>query len=196
MSASIKYESQLREPLVSGDKNYHQVTEDICAPIEGKPSILWYVGFYIAVALLLFGIYWRLSGGNVWHRTVEFEPDCWLGLGHYQLCVVGRHWSCRHFDFCYSFIVPPRLAHRRKPGCRSHDHFCRNVRRSVSHLAHGARVDGVFCNALSKYQRTRLAELRFAPDVGCVCHLYLFYRIAPFLVQRSVARLCHGARQS
>ena len=25
----LKYESQLREPLVYGDKNFHQVTEDI-----------------------------------------------------------------------------------------------------------------------------------------------------------------------
>jgi len=53
----IRYESQLREPLVYGEKDYHQVTEDICRPIEAKPGRLWYVGFFIAVALLLFGIY-------------------------------------------------------------------------------------------------------------------------------------------
>ena len=41
----LKYESQLREPLVYGDKNFHQVTEDICRPIEVKPSKLWYIGF-------------------------------------------------------------------------------------------------------------------------------------------------------
>ena len=28
----LKYESQLLEPLVDGDKNYHQVTEDITGP--------------------------------------------------------------------------------------------------------------------------------------------------------------------
>ena len=53
----LKYESQLRETLVDGNKTYHDVTEDICRPIEGKPGKLWYVGFFIAVALLLFGIY-------------------------------------------------------------------------------------------------------------------------------------------
>ena len=37
---SLKYESQLREPLVDGDKNYHQVTVDIVRPIEVKPSKL------------------------------------------------------------------------------------------------------------------------------------------------------------
>ena len=45
----IKYESQLREPLVYGEKNFHQVTEDILRPIEVKPSRLWYIGFFIAV---------------------------------------------------------------------------------------------------------------------------------------------------
>ncbi len=53
----LKYESQLREPLVNGVKDYHQVTEDIVRPIEAKPSTLWYVGFFISVALLMFGVY-------------------------------------------------------------------------------------------------------------------------------------------
>ena len=34
----LKYESQIREPLVDGNKDYHQVTEDIIRPIEMKPS--------------------------------------------------------------------------------------------------------------------------------------------------------------
>ena len=46
----LKYESQLREPLVYGNKTYAQVTEDIVRPIEAKPSRLWYIGFFIAVA--------------------------------------------------------------------------------------------------------------------------------------------------
>ena len=45
----LKYESQHREPLVDGDKDYHQVTEDIIGPIETKPSRLWYIGFYCSV---------------------------------------------------------------------------------------------------------------------------------------------------
>ena len=32
--ALLKYESQVRPPLVVGDKDYHQVTEDIVRPIE------------------------------------------------------------------------------------------------------------------------------------------------------------------
>jgi len=42
----LKYESQLREPLVYGNKTYAQVTEEIVRPIEAKPSRLWYIGFF------------------------------------------------------------------------------------------------------------------------------------------------------
>ena len=50
--ALLKYESQVRPPLVAGDKDYHQVTEDIVRPIEAKPSRLWWIGFLVSVALL------------------------------------------------------------------------------------------------------------------------------------------------
>jgi molybdopterin-containing oxidoreductase family membrane subunit len=53
----LKYESQLREPLINGDKNYHQVTEDIIGPVETKPTRLWWIGFSIALMLLAFGVY-------------------------------------------------------------------------------------------------------------------------------------------
>src|SRR5215211_702777 len=89
----LRYESQLREPLVDGDKNYHQVTEDICRPIEGRPGKLWYIGFSIAVGLLLFGVYsvYRevTYGVGQWNlnKTVGWGWDItnfvwWIGIGH------------------------------------------------------------------------------------------------------------------
>ena len=89
----LKYESQLREPLVSGNKNYRQVTEDIVRPIEAKPTRLWYIGFFIAVALLLFGVYsvYRevTYGIGEWNlnKTVGWGWDItnfvwWVGIGH------------------------------------------------------------------------------------------------------------------
>jgi Ni/Fe-hydrogenase subunit HybB-like protein len=89
----LKYESQLREPLVDGNKNYHQVTEDIISPIEAKPSKLWYIGFYISVALLLFGVYsiYRevTYGIGQWNlnKTIGWGWDItnfvwWVGIGH------------------------------------------------------------------------------------------------------------------
>ena len=89
----LKYESQIREPLVDGDKNYHQITEDIIRPIEAKPGKLWYIGFFISVALLLFGVYsvYRevTYGIGEWNlnKTVGWGWDItnfvwWVGIGH------------------------------------------------------------------------------------------------------------------
>lgn len=91
--ALIKYESQTRDALIEGDKDYHQVTEDICRPIEAKPGRLWYVGFYISVALLCFGIYsvyrevtYGIGQWNV-NKTIGWGWDItnfvwWVGIGH------------------------------------------------------------------------------------------------------------------
>jgi molybdopterin-containing oxidoreductase family membrane subunit len=89
----LKYESELREPLVSGDKNYHQVTVDIIGPVEAKPTRLWYVGLTIALCLLAFGVYsvYRevVYGVGQWNlnRTVGWGWDItnfvwWIGIGH------------------------------------------------------------------------------------------------------------------
>ncbi|WP_336517246.1 NrfD/PsrC family molybdoenzyme membrane anchor subunit [Pollutibacter soli] len=88
-----KYESQLREPLVDGKKTYHDVTVDIVHTIEAKPTRLWYIGFYVAVALLLFGVFsvymevvYGIGQWNV-NRTIGWGWDItnfvwWVGIGH------------------------------------------------------------------------------------------------------------------
>jgi Ni/Fe-hydrogenase subunit HybB-like protein len=88
-----KYESQVRPPLVDGQKDYHQVTEDIVRPIEASPSRLWWIGFLISVALLTFGIiavtHEVIYGVGQWNlnRTVGWGWDItnfvwWVGIGH------------------------------------------------------------------------------------------------------------------
>ncbi len=89
----LKYESQLREPLVDGDKSYHQVTEDIISPIEVKPGMLWWVGFSISVCLLIFGVYsvyrevtygigqWNLNHTIGWGWDIT-NFVWWIGIGH------------------------------------------------------------------------------------------------------------------
>ena len=93
MAAPLQYESQTRAPLVEGPKDYHQVTEDIVRPIEAAPSRLWWTGFLIAVACLIFGI-WSVTeqviyGVGQWnlHRTIGWGWDItnfvwWVGIGH------------------------------------------------------------------------------------------------------------------
>ena len=88
-----KYESTQREPLVDGEKTYHDVTVDIVHTIEAKPSRLWYIGFYIAVALLCFGAYsvyrevtygigqWNLNTTVGWGWDIT-NFVWWVGIGH------------------------------------------------------------------------------------------------------------------
>ncbi len=71
--ALLKYESQVRPPLVDGDKTYHQITEDIVRPIEARPSKLWWIGFLIAVALLLFWDFFSYPRSDLWCGSVEPE---------------------------------------------------------------------------------------------------------------------------
>ncbi|HMH22127.1 MAG TPA: NrfD/PsrC family molybdoenzyme membrane anchor subunit [Puia sp.] len=91
--AVLKYESQVRPPLVSGQKDYHQVTEDIVRPIEASPSRLWWIGFLVSVLFLCFGIvsvtHEVVYGVGQWNlnRTVGWGWDItnfvwWVGIGH------------------------------------------------------------------------------------------------------------------
>ena len=65
----LRYESQVRPPLVEGDKDYHQVTEDICRPVEAKPSKLWWIGFLISVGLLAFWSCFCYHGSHLWYQV-------------------------------------------------------------------------------------------------------------------------------
>ena len=90
MSAVV---SPIREPLITGHKDYHQITEDICAPSERTPSVAWVVAFLVAVSFLSLGIFcilWTIWFGiGTWNlnRTVGLGWDItnfvwWIGIGH------------------------------------------------------------------------------------------------------------------
>jgi molybdopterin-containing oxidoreductase family membrane subunit len=83
----------LRPPLVDGVRTPHQVTEDICAPIEGRPTRWWYAAFTAALAALglgvVMGIHLLATGIGTWglNRTVGWGWDItnfvfWVGIGH------------------------------------------------------------------------------------------------------------------
>ena len=85
--------SVLREPLVDGDRTYADVTNDICRPLEGKPTRLWWIGLAVAGTMLLGGAwavaYQMLTGIGTWglNRTVGWAFDItnfvfWIGIGH------------------------------------------------------------------------------------------------------------------
>jgi Ni/Fe-hydrogenase subunit HybB-like protein len=85
--------SELRQPLVDGNKSPHDVTEDVCRPLEGKAGALWWVAFLAALTLLGIGAvaigYLFVTGIGVWglNRTVGWGFDItnfvfWVGIGH------------------------------------------------------------------------------------------------------------------
>ncbi|ELR70830.1 Molybdopterin oxidoreductase [Fulvivirga imtechensis AK7] len=85
--------SSVREPLVTGGKTVHDVTEDICRQVEGRPTKSWMLGMAISLATLGIGTYavfmllW--DGIGVWglNKTVGWAWDItnfvwWVGIGH------------------------------------------------------------------------------------------------------------------
>ena len=86
-------ESPVREPLILGNKTYHQATEDIMRPVEGKANKYWWMAFTLSVAALLWGtltIFYTVGVGiGTWglNKTVGWAWDItnfvwWIGIGH------------------------------------------------------------------------------------------------------------------
>ncbi|MFN5222858.1 MAG: NrfD/PsrC family molybdoenzyme membrane anchor subunit [Bacteroidota bacterium] len=89
----MHYESELREALILDDKTAHDITEDVCRPIEGKANKYWKWAFGIACLALLWWIiavsYTVGTGLGVWgiNKTVGWAWDItnfvwWVGIGH------------------------------------------------------------------------------------------------------------------
>ncbi len=85
--------SSVRNPLITGGKTAHDVTEDVCRQVEGAPSKSWMLGFSISVGALLVGGYAVFTllwdGIGVWglNKTVGWAWDItnfvwWVGIGH------------------------------------------------------------------------------------------------------------------
>lgn len=86
-------ESNLRLPLILGDKTLHDITVDVCRPIEGKANKWWWLAFTVSSAALLWWVicvsYTFGTGLGVWgeNKTVGWAWDItnfvwWVGIGH------------------------------------------------------------------------------------------------------------------
>ncbi len=85
--------SRIREPLITGNKTYHQITEDLCAPTEKAPGGAWVIAFMLALTCMTLGIFcilWTIWFGiGSWNlnRTIGWGWDItnfvwWIGIGH------------------------------------------------------------------------------------------------------------------
>ena len=85
--------SDVREPLVTGDKTYHDITKDIAGRVEDNPAPLWWGAFAFALVLLISGgaflgdMLWNGIGRWGLNKTVQWAWDItnfvwWVGIGH------------------------------------------------------------------------------------------------------------------
>ncbi|WP_347373862.1 NrfD/PsrC family molybdoenzyme membrane anchor subunit [Aequorivita sp. Q41] len=90
---SSHYEAPIREPLVLGEKSYHDISVDVGAPVLGKANKSWWIVFTIALIAFLWGlgciIYTVSTGIGVWglNKTIGWAWDItnfvwWVGIGH------------------------------------------------------------------------------------------------------------------
>ncbi|MCP5112834.1 MAG: hydrogenase, partial [bacterium] len=47
--------SVLKRPLIEGDKTPAQVTKDICAVLDRKPTMAWWVAFLVSFTVMAVG---------------------------------------------------------------------------------------------------------------------------------------------
>jgi hypothetical protein len=156
----IRYESQIRPPLVDGGKDYHQISEDICRPVETKPSRSWWIGLIISVIFLCFGILSVtmevIYGTGQWNlnKTVGWGYDItnfvwWIGIGHAGtlisaiLLLFRQGWRTgvnRAAEAMTIFAVI---------------YMCW----SISYLAHGSCMGCILRFTLSKHKRSFVGKL-------------------------------------
>ena len=86
-------ESVVRQPLITGGKTLHDITEDIAGRVEQKPTKLWMMAMAISLTLFVIGgyaVYLLLWNGiGMWglNKTVGWAWDItnfvwWVGIGH------------------------------------------------------------------------------------------------------------------
>ncbi|WP_162055744.1 NrfD/PsrC family molybdoenzyme membrane anchor subunit [Pontibacter pamirensis] len=89
----MQHVSPIREPLVTGGKTYHDITEDVCRQVEAGPNPRWAAGLalsLVGLAIFIYSVYRTLWFGiGEWglNRTVGWAWDItnfvwWVGIGH------------------------------------------------------------------------------------------------------------------
>jgi Ni/Fe-hydrogenase subunit HybB-like protein len=86
-------ESEIRDPLILGNKSFHDITKDIAKPVEGKANKYWWILFSLSLVLFIWGVlcmaYTIGTGIGAWglNKTVNWAWDItnfvwWIGIGH------------------------------------------------------------------------------------------------------------------
>lgn len=83
----------MNDSLINGNKTFEQVTGDLLRPMQGNPGKLWYLGFIVSLAGLVFGMVatfntlfygigdWGLDKTIGWGWAIS-NFVWWIGIGH------------------------------------------------------------------------------------------------------------------
>ncbi len=87
------YDAKVRGILIEGNKNYHQISDEVSKPVESAPPKWWYVAMGIATLMLLAGVWagyvtisqgigtWGLNNSVAWGWGI-INFVWWIGIGH------------------------------------------------------------------------------------------------------------------
>ena len=89
----MQKEAEIRDPLILGNKSYHDITKDVSLPVEGKANKYWWILFSLSAGLMLWGFACMAltvgTGIGAWgnNNTVGWAWDItnfvwWIGIGH------------------------------------------------------------------------------------------------------------------
>ncbi|MBO3273035.1 hydrogenase, partial [Hymenobacter defluvii] len=73
----MQHVSPVREPLVTGGKTYHDITQDVCRQVEAKPNIRWMAA--LAVALFFLGVFLYSVYRTLWYGIGEWGLNKTVG---------------------------------------------------------------------------------------------------------------------
>jgi len=87
------YDAKVRGILIEGNKNYHQISDEVSKPVESAPPRWWYIAMGISTIMLLAGIWagyvtisqgigtWGLNNSVAWGWGI-INFVWWIGIGH------------------------------------------------------------------------------------------------------------------
>ena len=96
-------------PLIAGAKSAADVTREVCAALDARPSSLWWLGIALSFSALMLGVaavsYQTATGIGTWglNNSVGWAFDVtnfvfWIGIGHAGtlisaiLFLLRQHW--------------------------------------------------------------------------------------------------------
>ena len=140
----MHYEAPIREPLIQGDKSYHDITVDVARPVETAAPRSWWIVFTLALVAFLWGVgcilYTIGVGIGTWglNKTVGWAWDItnfvwWVGIGHAGTLISA-----------ILLLFSSKVADVHQPLCGSDDHFFSNPGSSFSRNSHGSYLAGLF----------------------------------------------------